>query len=533
MKIFLSMFFLIVLFISGSIFPQTSGSDSPNGVQVSFPFFDDVEDTTVSSSNWQRDAAIWKMQQATAYSGTHIWSMLPTTGSYHYLTLASSIDLSTTSNPYMSLWVRKADGGSGYLKIEVSTNSGTSWVSLLEPSFNGAQYTRFQMPLFNYKQANVLLRIGGYAPSGGTYYLDDIRIDNAPAPQPILLASPTDNGMNVTWIQSTATDFYKYRVIISTNTSDVNNYFVSPSVSGRSETKVLDFYVKTKLDTLLTDLTFSNTLYYAKIYEEDSQGFVNQGSDRSDLSTAFNLTSQTTPFIQDFEGSVNWVADLPWAITTDDASDPGHSPTHAYEDSPQGNYPANADRRLTMQINLAGVTRPVLKFNHKYSFETGSDYGSVEISQDNINWINLNGFTGNTGSEWESRTYDVGVLKNQTNGYIRFKTTSNSANQQNGWSLDDVEIFNNPRTQTFPFFDDVETDTTSLNAWIPGSFDLKLANAHSGAQVWSVKPSGGSYNYLTLSGKLNLSGAPNPYISLWVKKADGGSGYIKIEASGD
>ena len=72
-----------------------------------------------------------------------------------------------------------------------------------------------------------------------------------------------------------------------------------------------------------------------------------------------------------------------------------------YEDSPQGNYPANADRRLTMQINLAGVTRPVLKFNHKYSFETGSDYGSVEISQDNINWINLNGFTGNTGSEWE------------------------------------------------------------------------------------------------------------------------------------
>ena len=77
------------------------------------------------------------------------------------------------------------------------------------------------------------------------------------------------------------TDFYKYRVIISTNTSDVNNYFVSPSVSGRSETKVLDFYVKTKLDTLLTDLTFSNTLYYAKIYEKDSQGFVNQVSDRS------------------------------------------------------------------------------------------------------------------------------------------------------------------------------------------------------------------------------------------------------------
>ncbi len=73
---------------------------------------------------------------------------------------------------------------------------------------------------------------------------------------------------------------------------------------------------------------------------------INQGSDRSDLSTTFNVTSQTTPFVQDFEGSFNWVADLPWAVSTNDAGDPGHSPTHAYEDSPDGNYPSNADRRL-------------------------------------------------------------------------------------------------------------------------------------------------------------------------------------------
>jgi hypothetical protein len=280
---------------------------------------------------------------------------------------------------------------------------------------------------------------------------------------------------------------------------------VSPSLSGRSETKVLDFFTKTKLDSTLTDLTFANILYYAKIYEEDTQGFVNQGSDRADLSTAFNVTPQTAPFVQNFEGSYNWVADMPWAVTTDDAGDPGHSPTHAYEDSPQGNYPVNADRRLTMQVNFSGVSYPALRFNHKYSYETGADYGAIEISSDNINWTTLNGFTGNTGGEWETRKYDVGVLKNQNTGYIRFKTLSNGANQQNGWSIDDVEIFNNTRTQAFPFFDDIETDTTSLNAWIPGSFDLKLANAHSGAQVWSLKPSGGSYNYLTLSGRMNLS----------------------------
>mgnify|MGYP000668574014 CR=1 FL=1 len=533
MKIFLSVFFLLVLSFSGVIFPQPTGNDSPNGIQVSFPFFDDVEDTTASSLNWQRDAAIWKMQQATAHSGTYIWAMLPTTGSYNYLTLASDINLSSTPNPYLSFWIRKADGGTGALSIEASNNGGTSWTVLSQPSFNGNFYVRYQVSLSNFLQANTRIRIGCYAPYGSTYYLDDIMIDNAPSPQPVLLSSPTDNGMNVTWNQSTALDFYRYRIIISTSTSDVNNFYISPSLNGRAETKVLDFFTKTKLDTLLSDLTFANTLYYAKIYEEDTQGNVNQGSDRSDLSTAFNITQQTTPFVQDFEGSFNWVADLPWAVTTDDAGDPGHSPTHAYEDSPQGNYPANADRRLTMQINLAGVTRPVLKFNHKYSFETGSDYGAIEISTDNVNWTTLNGFTGNTGSEWETRKYDVGVLKNQTTGYIRFKTVSNGSNQQNGWSLDDVEILNNTRTQPFPFFDDVETDTTSLNAWIPGSFDLKLANSHSGAQVWSLKPSGGSYNYLTLSGRMNLSGAPNPYLSFWIKKADGGTGAISIEASND
>jgi hypothetical protein len=532
MKNLFSLFFLTIIIGCGIIFPQTINGDSPTGVQVSFPFFDDVENPSNSTTYWDRDTTIWKIQQGTAYSGTRIWSMLPTSGSYYYITLASAIDLSSTSNPYLSLWVRKLDGGGGYVKIEVSTNSGSSWTSLAEPYFSGSTYTRVQAPMYNYKQSGVLIRIGGYAPSGGTYYVDDIRIDNAPAPQTVLLSSPTENGMNVSWIQSTATDFYRYRVIISTNTSDVNNYFVSPSLGNRAETKVLDFFEKTNLDTLLTDLTFANTLYYAKIYEEDLQGFVNQGSDRSDLSTTFNATGEAMNSTQTFEVSYNWVADLPWAVTTDDAGEPGHSTTHAYEDSPQGNYPPNADRVLTGMFNVSG--KPLLRFNHRYSFENGYDFGYLEVSANNTNWVTLDGFTGNNGGEWESRTFDIGFITQTSNlAYVRFRTTSNGSNQQDGWHIDDVQTLNNNKTIAFPFFDDVEVDTFSQNRWTAGAFDLKLANAHSGAQVWSLKPSGGSYCYLTLGGIMNLSSAPNPYISLWVRKADSGGGYIKIEASGD
>lgn len=171
------------------------------------------------------------------------------------------------------------------------------------------------------------------------FYVDDIIIDEAPVPQPIILSNPTENGMNVHWNQSTALDFYRYRIIISTNQNTVNDFNATPVTQNREETRVFDIFVKTKLDTVLTDLTFTNTLYYAKVYEEDTQNFVNQGSERTDLSTTFNATGEVAPFTQTFESSFNWVADIPWTVTTDDAGNPGHSPTHAYEDSPQGNYP--------------------------------------------------------------------------------------------------------------------------------------------------------------------------------------------------
>lgn len=529
-QLFLAIFFLITSFS----FAQSTGIDNQNGVNVAFPFFDDVEDTTASSSYWERDKAVWKMQIANAHSGTIVWAMLPTTGSYNYLSLASDIDLSSTPNPYLSFWVRKADGGTGALSIEASNNGGTSWTAISQPSFNGALYVRFQVPLSNYRQANARIRIGCYAPYGSTYYVDDILIDNAPSPQPIVLSLPQDNGMKLHWTQSTATDFYSYRIILSTDQNAVNNYFVDPTVNNRTETIVFDVFNKTTLDSVFTNLTFTNTLYYAKVYEQDTQNLINQGSDRTDLSTTFNVTPQTAPFVQDFEGSYNWVADVPWAVSTNDAGDPGHSPTHAYEDSPDGNYPNNADRRLVMQVNLTGVQRPLLKFNHKFSFEQSADFGYLEISGDNTNWTTLTGFTGNTAGEWQNREFDIGVLKNQTSGYIRFRTASNGATQQDGWHLDDVEVYQNNKTTTFPFFDNADVDTFSQNKWVAGTYNLRIANDHTGGgQVWAMSPAGGSYNYLTLAGRLNLSSAPNPYISFWVKKADNGTGALSIEASGD
>jgi len=206
MKKLLSFLTALILLMQFLSFAQQGSNQSVQNIQVVFPFSDDVETNATSSSYWERDTLVWKIQIANAHSGSQVWAMLPTTGSYNYLTLASDIDLSSTSNPYLSFWVRKADGGTGALSIEASNNGGTSWTAISQPSFSGALYVRFQVPLSNFRQANARIRIGCYAPYGSTYYVDDILIDNAPAPQPIVLSLPQDNGMKIHWNESTAAD---------------------------------------------------------------------------------------------------------------------------------------------------------------------------------------------------------------------------------------------------------------------------------------------------------------------------------------
>jgi len=72
----------------------------------------------------------------------------------------------------------------------------------------------------------------------------------------------------------------------------VNDPYSPSSVSGRTERRVIDFFNKSTVDTIISDLVFTNTTYYGKIYEFDTQGFVNQGSGTVALATAFNINGQ-------------------------------------------------------------------------------------------------------------------------------------------------------------------------------------------------------------------------------------------------
>ncbi|MBT4499208.1 MAG: hypothetical protein HOC74_15880, partial [Gemmatimonadetes bacterium] len=498
--------------------------------QTTFPFFDDAEDAEVSAAYWTPDTDSWGINTSAAYSGDKVWSIKPVSG-WQYLTLAGTIDLSEAENPFLSFWLRTLDGTVGY-RVDVSYDGGANWETLQGHDWENHQdWQRFQWSLDSYRTPGVLLRIGSTpSTTGATLQIDDILIDDAPTPHTIRLLEPTNNGFRLVWDESTADDFRHYWIRVSTR----SNFGMDEGVSDRHERRNLLITEKAKTETTLTDLAFANTRYYARIYEGDTQELWNQGSEVVDSQTAFQVTPEVAPFLQDFEGSFQWATDLPWMVSEQTGSEEGHSATHAWEDSPvsigQANYPSNADRWLVTQIDFSGVERPVLRFKHRYIFEERADYGRVSYSLDNSSWTEIAIFTGADGV-WRTEEFDLGVLSRQPRAYLRFSTTSNSSSERDGWHIDDVEVYDNARTLTFPFSDDVEEDAQTHQDWILSQWDVQTTMAQSGDQVLAIKPVSG-WQYVTLAGTIDLTSVGNPTLSFWLRTLDGTVGY-RVDISYD
>lgn len=117
------------------------------------------------------------------------------------------------------------------------------------------------------------------------------------------------------------------------------------------------------------------------------------------------------PFVDDFESglSPNWVVNAPWARTSEHA----HGGTYSLTDSPNGltyGNSVNISATLASAIDLSATQYPVLTFWQRYSFQTNSDLGYVEISTNGGNsWIPLAYFTG-TQSDWVLKKIDLSPL---------------------------------------------------------------------------------------------------------------------------
>ena len=489
----------------------------------SFPFFDDVEDSLASAQKWIKGN--WNITNA-GYSGTKSWECKPILGqTYSYLSLAGSLDLSAANNPFIKLWSRKQNHNFG-IQPEVSLDNGITWTSLGYQTVTSTSWTSFQWNIADYIYPNVSIRIGVYKTEATATtvhcIIDDIQIEDASVPGWLVLTNASNNGMTASWQASTASNFIRYRLILSTSESNLNtwNQSVGTTVVGRTETRVIDITDKNVTSQVFNDLVFTNMQYYAKLYELNSTNLWNQGTNTATSFTTFNMMTEVAPFLQTFEGTYLWAADKPWAVTEADAGFPGHSQTHIYEDSPSGNYPADANRWLIFKSNLSNLARPALRFRHRYDFdESSNDYGEVSYSTNGINWINMGRFTGNKLGTYSQAEFDLSPMQNQPNVYVRLRMISGSTVQKDGWRLDDVEVYNNTKTTPFPFFDDFEDDSLSYSKWLPGGWTTNI-DGSTGNKSWICKTSGqeNEYFYMTIAGPLDLSNSANPQLSLWIRR---------------
>jgi hypothetical protein len=145
------------------------------------------------------------------------------------------------------------------------------------------------------------------------------------------------------------------------------------------------------------------------------------------------------PFVYDFEsGAPGWVPGHPWAIIDD--ADFSHSPTHAWHDSPGGDYPPNTDVELRAPgpLDLRTVTAPELTFWHRYRL--ANDRATVEVSLNGgESWRELVRYTGTIG-EYKSEVISLEKYEREPRVWLRFRLRSGTSQEDDGWYLDDVSI---------------------------------------------------------------------------------------------
>jgi hypothetical protein len=143
---------------------------------ISYPFFDDMES---GEGNWLSSS--WKLVMP-GHGGNYCFTDSPEGNHYSpyvqtCLTLAGTIDLSTTTQPQLTFW-EHYHTYSNRCYVEVSTDSGRSWTYLTRYGGNQPNWTERQVDLTAYaglSAVRIRFRLYTYGNYDG-WYIDDVRI---------------------------------------------------------------------------------------------------------------------------------------------------------------------------------------------------------------------------------------------------------------------------------------------------------------------------------------------------------------------
>ena len=158
-------------------------------------------------------------------------------------------------------------------------------------------------------------------------------------------------------------------------------------------------------------------------------------------------------------GNIGWTADPSWGIV----SNLSHSPVSSWHESPGGTSPDSANISLEAPpLDLRSTTGVRLVFWHRYAIESNYDYGHVEWSSDGGgSWHEVATYTG-TQSSWIRVDLPLPGLDGAGDARVRFRYTSDSNTNYDGWYIDDISLGGS-------FFSDgfESGDTTAWSATSP------------------------------------------------------------------
>jgi bacillopeptidase F (M6 metalloprotease family) len=517
---------------------------------IAYPFSDTME----TGGNWLSSS--WELL-ADAHSGIRAFADSPV-GAYapethSELVLAGTLDMSAAVHPQLSFWhkyeiVRCAYQSSGcgvnnsyyaseydYGRVYISTNKGQpgTWTQVAAFNGNQASWKKELIDLSAFHgQANVRIKfvMSDYLCSDGTdvryggWTIDDVVVEEIPQEVVLSITASSMNSVSLAWTANNDTDFNRYEVYRSS----------SPGVT-RTGTPVA--VIGTQATHAYTDAVamVQPGVYYYRIWAIDSDGNASLAS--NEVQATYTVPVNAFPFSDNAEyGTTWWSFGSPWGMSDLER----HSGSYAWSDSPGSDYDANANTAMTTFVDMRGSITPVLTFWHKYSLEEARDFVRLEISTDNgQTWTALRTFTG-VETAWNQERVNLTSYAGHAHLGIRFRLTSDGANQMDGWFMDDLEIKEGEIQATYPFTDDMEG---TIAPWFYDSpwaiLQLSAAESRTGSasRVWADSPAGayasGADSSLQLS--IDLSTAVMPVLSFWQKYAfDANSdfGFVEVRRGG-
>jgi hypothetical protein len=514
--------------------------------EIAYPFFESFDDSS-SASNWLTSS--WEFVTNGRSSPSQLHDSPD--GNYHTdifsnLSLAGTLDLSGAVNPVMTFWM-KTDLISqdvccwtyedDYARVYVSGDNGQIWTSMAAWTGSRPDWTKVTLDLSQFvgsSDVRVRFSLDDNTESGGRpndvaggWWIDDLRVEDLP--QPVVISDITGSTQHhaaLNWTLNGDFDFDRYEIRRATST-DV------------SRSSLLVANIDDRLTTAWTD-TFAvvqPTHYSYRIYVIDTLNNVSPASNvvTADYSIPL-MKSLVADSLVEYPALDSMMVDTPywsWGAPWGPTTNSFHSAPTSWKSGPGRAYPPNANTALTTKISLAGSVSPVLTFWHRYAFQSGVDFGHVEVSKDDgATWAQVLKVTS-IDTTWSTERIDLGAYLGETIG-LRFRVTSNADTQLDGWYIDDVEINDGPRTASFPWTDDIESGVGSWFAQSP--WGLSNVGSHSGQWHWADSPAG-SYapnESTALKVTIDLSGAASPVLKFWQRysfQPNADWGYVEVSAN--